>query len=380
MIVVANPPRAVTGKVAGISVGGEHACIYTKSFDVYCWGDNSFGQLGIGTTLSTTAPASFVPGLDDGIDGSFPAVVGARHSCALGYGLGSSGFHMMCWGDNSSGQLGNGTTTNSMLPVGVARAANGDVIGSSVVSAGGSHTCGFSAGRAYCWGANGAGQLGNGATTSSAIPVAVGGPSFDALSAGTEHTCGTTTAGTVYCWGSNTAGQLGDGTVLSSALPVPVMGDLRFSMVTAGDRYTCGVTQGGAAYCWGANGAGQLGNGTTTGSAVPVAVSGGHFFARIATASNHACALTFEQGVYCWGANDKGQLGDGTMTASSTPTWVQGLEFFSVSVGGNSSCGVSPQGVAYCWGDNRSGQLGDGSTVNSAVPVKVADGCAGCKR
>lgn len=370
-----TPTQPTPVGMATISVGGNHTCANSSDYAVYCWGDNSFGQLGIGNTTSASAPGLWVPGLDDGVDGAFPAFAGARHSCARGYALGSRGYFLLCWGDNSSGQLGNGTTANSTLPSRVASAANGDVIDSLFVSPGGSHTCGFSGNRAYCWGANGAGQLGNGMTLNSAAPVAVGGDlSFNmtTLSAGAEHTCGVTTAGAAYCWGSNTAGQLGDGKTLSSAVPVAVAGGLIFSMVSAGDGYTCGVTTARAAYCWGANGSGQLGNGTTTPSAIPVAVSGGHVFAMVAAANNHACGLTSAGIVYCWGANSSGQLGDGTMTASSTPKPVMDLVLGALGAGGSHSCALTIAGVAYCWGDNHWGQLGNGTTTNSSVPVKVA--------
>ena len=387
------PPSAPTTTYVSVSAGGNHTCALSKDFTVYCWGDNSSGQLGIGTTTNTTAPGRYVPGLDDGIDGSFPASSGSRHSCAMGYGIGFSGYFVLCWADNSSGQLGDGTTTNSAYPSRVARAANGDVVDGIFVSPGGSHTCGFSGSRAYCWGSNANGQLGDGTTINSATPVAVGGnldfsvkvvgrttspavgDAFDlskTLSAGADHTCGVTTAGAAYCWGSNASGQLGDGTTTSSALPVVVAGGMVFTMVSAGDRYACGITAARTAYCWGSNASGQLGNGTNTSSSVPVALSGGLALATVTAASNHACGLTTQGLAYCWGNNSSGQLGDGTTTSSPVPTGNTGLVYATVRAGGKHSCGITVPGVAYCWGDNSSGQLGNGTTTNGAVPVKVA--------
>jgi alpha-tubulin suppressor-like RCC1 family protein len=132
------------------------------------------------------------------------------------------------------------------------------------------------AGAAYCWGDNESGQLGDGTTTPnywSPVPV-LGELTFAEVSAGTHYSCGVTTGGAAYCWGWNSVGQLGDGTTTDRTTPVPVLGGLTFARVSAGYYHTCGVTTTGAAYCWGENNYGQLGNGTTTPSTVPVKVAG----------------------------------------------------------------------------------------------------------
>src|SRR6267378_2857627 len=147
-------------------------------------------------------------------------------------------------------------------------ACGGDVVGPkplplASVSAGNGHACGITpTGAPYCWGYNGYGDLGNGATSHSATPVAVsGGLTFVAVSAGGTHTCGVTPAGAGYCWGYNVYGELGDSTRTDSKTPVPVSGGLTFATVSSGQVHTCAVTTGGAAYCWGFNFDGQLGDG-----------------------------------------------------------------------------------------------------------------------
>jgi hypothetical protein len=159
------------------------------------------------------------------------------------------------------------------------------------VSAGTLYSCGLGFNTGYCWGNNSAGQLGNGTVTSSSVPVAVsGGLNFaDRISTGAHHACGpvNTFANGIqfsyaYCWGDNSFGQLGNGTTTNNATPIVVAGGLNFRTVSAGGRHTCGLTSslpssptaGGAAYCWGDNSSGQLGNGTTTSSSVPFNVAG----------------------------------------------------------------------------------------------------------
>src|SRR5437016_1869813 len=246
----------------------------------------------------------------------------------------------------------------------------------AAVSAGGGVTCGVTpAGAAYCWGANGGGQLGNGTQINSTRPVAVsGGLTFAAVDPrGASSPCGVTTAGAAYCWGDNIYGELGTGTTSFSHTPVAVSGGHTFAGVSAGGYYaTCGVTTAGAAYCWGLNNYGQLGNGSLTNSSTPVAVSGGLTFATVSAENSYACGVTTAGAAYCWGYNSYGELGNGTKTNSTTPVAVSGgLTLATVSTEYQSACGVTPAGAAYCWGSNSVGQLGNGTTTDSPTPVAV---------
>jgi alpha-tubulin suppressor-like RCC1 family protein len=268
----------------------------------------------------------------------------------------------------------------------------------AAVTAGYVHTCGVTAGgAAYCWGYNGAGQLGIGTTNGpescgppdphlsvacSTVPLPVaGGISFAALSAGESHTCGLTAAGAAYCWGSNDDGQLGSGSAgNASPVPVAVTGGLRFTGVSAGGTHTCGVTTSGAAYCWGLNVNGRLGDGSTDASAVPVAVTGGFSYSQaiaagLASGEGHSCGLTTAGAAYCWGGNEFGQLGEGSNSDKTTPAPVTGEFTFSAVAGGAwHTCGITTSGVAYCWGANGHGQLGDGSNTYVSAPVAVVGG------
>ena len=300
-----------------VSASTYHTCGVTTARAAYCWGRNANGQLGDGSTTGELNPV--LVAAPAGV--SF-AAVSARflHTCGV-----TAAGAAYCWGFNGSGQLGDGTTTQELTPVLVVAPAG---VSFAAVSTGISHTCGVTpAGAAYCWGDNANGQLGDGSTTGELTPVLVAAPagvSFAAVSAGTSHTCGVTAAGAAYCWGSNGAGELGDGTTTSQLSPVQVAGSVSFATLTAGFFHTCGVTAAGAAYCWGANGSGRLGDGTTTQRLTPVLVAApaGVSFAAVSAGNSHTCGVTPAGAAYCWGDNFYGQLGDGTTTDQLTPVRV----------------------------------------------------------
>ncbi len=376
-----------------LSAGGSHTCgVLSYNPDVstggpmYCWGDNTFGQLGNGTTTNSTTPVAVL-----GVASVWQQVsAGSTHTCSnfSNGALQDASAGVVCWGDNSAGQLGNGTTTNSTTPV-ATLLSNRD---QNVVTAGTLYSCAYEG----CWGSNTYGQLGNGTTTSSALPVEV---ASEPLSAGADHVCGVIQSGPdlydAYCWGANTSGQLGNGTTTDSTIPVPVSGALNPFTISAGGHHTCGLAGPGFAftgpvYCWGDNSFGQLGNGTTTNSTTPVPISGAspYLFATVSAGASHTCGVAPNGIGYCWGDNSFGQLGNGTMTNSTTPVLVSGgLSFAWISAGGRHTCGMiglpytgptpggpSLGGAVYCWGDNSSGQLGNSWTTSSSVPVNVAGG------
>src|SRR5947207_2735517 len=192
---------------------------------------------------------------------------------------------------------------------------------SVVVAAGGAHTCDLNAsGQASCWGDNSFGELGDGTTSTRLVPTPVaGGLTFAALSAGGSHTCGVTASGAAYCWGLNNNGQLGDGTTTDRLVPTAVTGGRTFAAVSVGWFHACGVTTSGAAYCWGG---GPLGDGTTTDRLVPTAVTGGLTFTALSAGGNHTCGVTTSGAAYCWGDNSFSELGDGTTTTRLVPTAV----------------------------------------------------------
>jgi alpha-tubulin suppressor-like RCC1 family protein len=341
-------------------------CAVTTGGAAMCWGMNWDGELGNGTTVHSTVPLP-VSGLSSGVA---TVSAGNYHNCAL-----TSAGAVKCWGNNFWGQLGNQAGPYSTVPV----AVSGLSSGVADVDAGASLTCALTqTGAAKCWGWNAYGQLGNGTTTDSTVPVQVTGLSSGvvAISAGGAHACAVTTTGAAKCWGANYYGQLGNGTQTDSAVPVPVSGlSSGVVAITAADGDTCAVTSGGAVKCWGANWDGQLGNGTTDMSLVPVNVSGlASGVAEVAAASGHSCARTNAGGVKCWGHNADGELGDGTKENRAVPVAVSGLGsgVVDIATGYAHSCAVTTAGTGKCWGRNFDGQLGNGTREPSTVPVDMA--------
>ena len=345
---------------ASLTEGRQHTCGLTPGGAAYCWGWNTYSQLGDGTTTNRLTPVAVHGGL------VFTSLTADSQTCGL-----TAGGAAYCWGDNTYSQLGDGTTTNGLTPV----AVQGGLVFTSL-TAGTNYTCGLTpAGAAYCWGGvTGQGDLGNGTWNGSLTPVAVqqGGLVFTSLTAGNAHTCGLTPGGAAYCWGDNTYSELGDGTTTFRLAPVAVNGGLVFTSLTAGNLHTCGLITGGAAYCWGYNTYGQLGDGTTTNRLTPVAVQGGLAFTSLTAGNARTCGLTTGGAAYCWGYNSFGVLGDGTTTNRLTPVAVQGgLVFTSLAVVGQQTCGLTTGGAAYCWGSNSYGNLGDGTTTSRSVPTAV---------
>jgi Tol biopolymer transport system component/alpha-tubulin suppressor-like RCC1 family protein len=261
----ANTPRAVLGGLsfATISAGNGHTCGVTTGGAAYCWGAGGGGALGTGRpNFYQSTPGAVTGGL------TFTAVsAGSEYTCGL-----TSDGAAYCWGVNDFGQVGSGGTAYyEFSPVPVAGGLT-----FATISAGSRHTCGLTAdGTAYCWGDNTKGQLGDGTTTRQATPVAVvGGVRFATIEAGGGHTCGLTASGDAYCWGWNDSGQLGDGTTVDRSVPTPVSGGLTFTTIRAGGDHSCGMTTSGDAYCWGGNTRGQLGDGTQSPSPTPVPAAG----------------------------------------------------------------------------------------------------------
>jgi alpha-tubulin suppressor-like RCC1 family protein len=381
------PPRAAQASSpdlqAAIAGGGWHTCAL-KGGQVYCWGQNTYGQLGDNTTTQRITPTLVADGAM-GNSGVTAVAAGWEHTCAL------KGGKVYCWGYNYYGQLGDGTNTNRNTPVLVADGAMGNS-GVTAIGAGDYYTCALKGGKVYCWGYNVDGELGDGTNTNRNTPTlvadgAMGNSGVTAIAVGGWHTCALK-GGQVYCWGYNYYGQLGDNTTTNRITPTLVadgaMGNSGVTAVAASDGlHTCAL-KGGKVYCWGYNVDGELGDGTNTNRITPTLVADGAMGNSGVTAIDagdyHTCAIK-SGALYCWGWNSKGQLGDNTTTNRTTPTLVangamgnSGVS--AVAAGGwEHTLGLKDTTCLFAWGGNAYGQLGDGTTANSTTPVQVSGGC-----
>ncbi len=306
----------LSGPMQAALLGNEHTCALAQAGGLQCWGANYYGQLGDGTMTSRLTPVHV-----SGLTQVRTAAAGGSHTCAV-----SEGGGVKCWGWNSYGQLGDGTTSFRVRPVDVAGLSSGV----QAVVAGAGHTCALTEGGGLkCWGDNTYGQLGDGTTNQHNTPVDVFGlaSGVRAVSAGYWHTCALTEDGAMQCWGYNYDGQLGDGTTTQRTTPVYVSGlNAGVRAIAAGGGHTCALLENGAGLCWGWNGYGQLGDGTWMDRHTPVEVIGlGSDAHAITAGSVHTCVLTTSGGGRCWGRNGQGQLGDGTGIDSARPVNVQGL-------------------------------------------------------
>lgn len=394
---------------ASVSASGTYKTCAIVTNELYCWGINSnnknfdggslggedfSGQLGDGTTTNSLVPVKVVQDtgllkgkvVDDVVSEQF-------HNCALAQGS------VYCWGKNQYGQLGNGTNTDSTVPVKV-----GGLLEGKVVTAIGGATdvgCAIANSKIYCWGRNDKGQLGIGSKTNKNTPTEISTTNF-----GTPYTPSVlSTSGSraksicavintkAYCWGANEIGQLGDNTTSDQTVPTKVYdsGVLSGKSILAisqdgyyaGGPYphVCVLASDQKAYCWGKNSYGQLGDGTRTDRKVPVAVRtnpGDALYGKtvqdIVVGIGHSCALA-DSKVYCWGGNGNGQLGDGTNTNRTLPVSIymggdlSGKTITAIGGGSNRGCAVADL-TNYCWGKNSEGQLGDGTQTNRKVPTK----------
>lgn len=353
-----------------VSAGGSHTCALRSSGELRCWGSNALGQLGDGSTVDSLTPVS-VSGLDEPVKA---VVTGNAHTCAL-----TISGSMWCWGDNLNGQLGDGTTVAKSAPTAV------DGIPDEIVAigAGDNHSCAALAGGGIkCWGWGTRGQLGQGQAVSSSQPVDVQGLTAGveavSVSAGYQHTCASFNNGSASCWGRNNLGQLGLGYSGTASMPSAVqpigMGS-GVSHLSAGGHHACAVQMDGLR-CFGENGQGQLGIGTTElYVATPTLLSDSTSFVETSSGSTLTCGRSSAGAISCWGLNQEGQLGIGqpTVNHADTPQLLPLLTSGQISVdsGIQHACSMASDESVTCWGLNDYGQLGNGNTTRQFSPVSV---------
>jgi alpha-tubulin suppressor-like RCC1 family protein len=359
------------------------------------WGINNFGQLGDNTTTERHTPVQIKgPGSPGYLEDVVALAAGALHGLAL-----KSDGTVWAWGYNPDGRLGDNTTTDRLTPVQVKGPEGvGYLTGVVAIAAGSSHSLALlSDGTVWAWGENNAGQLGDNTATERHAPVQVKGKDGDGyltgvvgISAGSQFTLACTSAGSAWGWGSNWAGQLGDNTNTIRHTPVKVLGTggvgylAGVVAVAAGDRHSLALISDGSVQAWGHNEFGMLGDGTTTSSSTPVPVhyytGSGYLTGAVAIAGggNHSLALIRDGTVQAWGLNNSGQLGDNTTNESHLPVWVKGpggVDYLggatAISAGGEHSLALLSDGTLRAWGSNGNGQLGDNTTDQRNTPVQV---------
>jgi alpha-tubulin suppressor-like RCC1 family protein len=372
-----SPAGELTG-ITAVAGGRGHTCAIGSGGQVFCWGNNEFGQLGDGTTTRRLHPVAV-----KGLTGATAIRIGGDHSCAI-----VAKGEVRCWGSNTSGQLGDGTTTNRPTPAPVQ-----GLTGVTAIAVGRVHGCALVSGELRCWGGNMRGQIGDGTTTQRPAPVAIKGlPPITAVEAGDAfHTCALAATGSTFCWGWNQYGQSGGGKQndpfdqnRSIHTPTAIEGVANaIAISVAGAGNSCALIRGGQVRCWGWNNFGQLGNGITPlgnmtsperpHSATPVTVQGLSAVAITgASGTGHVCAITSDRRVQCWGHNGLGQRGDGRHVHLAAPSTVPGVSDVTVVTGGaDHTCAIISGGRVRCWGYNNEGQLGDGTTTARPTPVPV---------
>jgi hypothetical protein len=346
------PPPAAWSKV---SAGAYHTCAVKTDGTLWCWGRNSSGQLGLGTTGGTITTPQRV-----GVSFGWTEVAaGGFHTCGINYD------HLYCWGDNQSNQLGDGTTTNAATPRLIDGLETWDR-----VSAGWATTCAHK-GELYCWGNND--YQGLSADLGPVVTPLYSGDFYTEAAPGGGHACfrrNGVTGDSIACGGLNTSGQLGRNSTQSGPRgAVSTNGQSNWSRIFAGGSHSCAFAYVGTLMCWGSNEYGQLGNQTAT-EIIPDYVDGLSDWREIGLGDAHSCGVKANGNLYCWGINDAGQIGDGTTTNRNEPRLI-GSMFASVVGGHSHTCAIDTMSRLFCWGSNTFGQLGSGAGSSSS-PVAVA--------
>ncbi|MFQ5559184.1 MAG: Ig-like domain-containing protein [Nitrospinota bacterium] len=404
------------GNWRDIFAGRYHVMGIKEDGTLWSWGVNSSGQFGNGKTTGANIPTQV------GTDSDWQQVaLGSSHSIALktdgslwswgsGEGVGhseggqarpvqlglskdwlkvaaSGAFSvalkmdgsLWSWGRNDDGQLGHGSTQSSLVPVRVGQEndwkdiwAGGDWWDSQ------NRTGAVkSDGSLWAWGANSFGQLGNGNTSKSKVPVRIGtGSEWSLVAAGDTHSVGIKSDQTVWTWGNNKYSALGDGTAPLKTEPVSVGSETNWNRVEAGWGYTLATKIDQTLWGWGENGKGQLGLGTSENEKDPGPVQAGTAWAQTGSGASHTLSIRTDGTLWSWGSNIFGQLGNGTYTSSTTPVQV-GFDtgWLKTSSGGNFSVALKKDGTLWTWGNNNNGQLGDGSgVVDRNNPLQFGNG------
>jgi hypothetical protein len=362
----------VAGSWTDISAGGWHSVGIAGDGVLYVWGDNTYGQLGIGEITDKHTPVE-----ESTEAGNWESVsAGGKHTVAI-----NGDGELWAFGDNTWGQLGYPTYgTPGIIPDQESTEA-GDW---ESVATGFEYTVAIKDnGTLWSWGRNQYGQLGNDTTTNSNTPVqeSTGVANWASAASGGWHTVAINDAGELYAWGRNDHRQLGDGTLDNSDTPIHVNTDMHWTAASAADNHTAAIAADGTLWSWGHNLYGQLGDGNTTDT--PAGVTRvqeitNNTWLSVSVSDYHTAAIDTTGHLWAWGLNNHGQLGNDTTTNSDTPVQVgTAANWASVSTGDYHTVAINGDGVVYAWGYNNHGQLGDGTTIESHTPQLIGNGYTG---
>ncbi len=345
---ITEEPETEEPTMTQVSLGSGHSAAITENGDLYTWGENISGQLGngiIGNNYTLTKVMSNVKVVN----------LGYYHSAAI-----TENGDLYTWGRNYEEQLGNATLENSFTPIKV-------MSNVKAVSLGFYHSAAITEnGDLYTWGQNDYGQLGNGTMfISCSTPTKVM-SNVKTVSLGYAHSAAITENGDLYTWGNNENGELGNGTTEASSTPIKIMSNVK--AVSLGGEHSAAITESGDLYTWGDNVVGQLGNGTTERSCTPLKVMSD--VKSVSLGDIHSAAITENGDLYTFGQNFYGKLGNGTTERSAIPIKIMG-DVKVVSLGRQHSASITQNGTLYTWGNNEYGQLGNKTTEDSYVPVKI---------
>ncbi len=333
---------------------------------VWAWGENTYGQLGDGTSTDRNTPTKV-----SGITGVLQISAGANHSLAR-----RLDGTVWAWGYNAKGELGDGTTIKKNMPIQISGLA-----GVVQIVGCGEHSLALkSDGTVWAWGDNTSGEIGDGTggdgtdnfnrNTPTQVLSLTG---VTQIAGGWGHSLALKSDGTVWAWGANNAGQLGDGTNADRNTPIKLNGLATVVQIAGGGIHSIALKADGTLWAWGFNSSGQIGDGTTTDRSIPVQVSGLTDIAQVTGGAYHSLALKSNGTVWAWGSNYLGQLGDGTTTNKYIPVQVSGItEGVQVEGGtGWDSVVLRSDGTVWAWGYNEHGELGDGDNTSVIIPAQT---------
>ncbi len=345
--------------VARVALGEQHTCV-AGATGIYCFGENTYGQLGLGAErvgVSTDVPEQVA------LDGVvIDLAAGARNSCAV---LSDGTLH--CWGDDGDARLGTLDRGDQSVPTQVGAELGVDTEFARV-ALDLRHGCAVTTtARAYCWGRADEGQLGSQEEplpTNVVGPTRITGTAFDAITVGDDFSCGlTSSSGSPRCWGANGSGEVAQPATTDYVIAPESLPFRRYSQIDADHRRACALTaDSGQVYCWGLNGGNRSGlTDTSMGTAVrePTRVAGDVVFARIAIGQEHNCGIDRDGALWCWGFNRDGQLALGDTMDRDEPTQVgTDTDWAMVGAGAFHTCATKTDGRLFCWGRGLSAQLG----------------------